>query len=40
MLYPGQRQRVQIDVKVAPTACIVGDAQAQNEQFYQYTAID
>ena len=36
MLYPGQR--VQIDVKVVPTACIVGDAQGQ--KFYQYTAID
>lgn len=36
MLYPGQR--VQIDVKVVPTACIVGDA--QGEKFYQYTAID
>ena len=36
MLYPGQR--VQIDVKVVPTACIVGDA--EGEKFYQYTAID
>lgn len=36
MLYPGQR--VQIDVKVVPTACIVGDAKGQ--KFYQYTAID
>ena len=36
MLYPGQR--VQIDVKVVPTACIVGDAEGQ--KFYQYTAID
>ena len=36
MLYPGQR--VQIDVKVVPAACIVGDAQGQ--KFYQYTAID
>ncbi len=36
MFYPGQR--VQIDVKVVPTACIVGDA--QGEKFYQYTAID
>ncbi len=36
MLYPGQR--VQIDVKVVPTACIVGDA--SGEKFYQYTAID
>ena len=36
MLYPGQR--VQIDVKFVPTACIVGDA--TGERFYQYTAID
>ena len=36
MLYPGQR--FQIDVKVVPTACIVGDA--KGEKFYQYTAID
>ena len=36
MLYPGQR--IQIDVKVVPTACIVGDA--QGKKFYQYTAID
>ena len=36
MLYPGQR--VQIDVKVVPTACIVGGA--ADKKFYQYTAID
>ena len=36
MLYPGQR--VQIDVKVVPTACIVGNA--ADKKFYQYTAID
>ena len=36
MYYPGQR--VQIDVKFVPAACIVGDA--QGEKFYQYTAID
>lgn len=36
MLYPGQR--VQIDVKYAPSACIVGHAKGQ--RFYQYTAID
>lgn len=36
MYYPGQR--VQIDVKVVPSACIVGDAKGQ--KFYQYTAID
>lgn len=36
MSYPGQR--VQIDVKYVPSACIVGDA--KGEKFYQYTAID
>lgn len=36
MLYPGQR--VQIDVKIVPAACIVGSA--KGEKFYQYTAID
>ena len=36
MNYPGQR--VQIDVKFVPEACIVGDAAGQ--KFYQYTAID
>lgn len=36
MIYPGQR--VQIDVKHVPAACIVGDA--EGEKFYQYTAID
>ena len=36
MFYPGQR--VQIDVKVVPTACIVGEA--EGKKFYQYTAID
>ena len=35
MHYPGQR--VQIDVKFVPAACIVGEAKGQN--FYQYTAI-
>ena len=38
MLYPGQR--VQIDVKYVPEACIVGDAKADGRKFYQYTAID
>lgn len=38
MLYPGQR--VQIDVKFVPDACIVGDAKAEGKRFYQYTAID
>lgn len=36
MTHPGQR--VQIDVKHVPAACIVGDA--ESEKFYQYTAID
>ena len=36
MEYPGQR--VQIDVKFVPAACLSGDA--KEEKFYQYTAID
>lgn len=36
MTHPGQR--VQIDVKHVPAACILGDA--EGEKFYQYTAID
>jgi len=36
MRYPGQR--VQIDVKYVPSACLVGDV--KGEKFYQYTAID
>ena len=36
MQYPGQR--IQIDVKYVPNACLVGDAAGQ--RFYQYTAID
>ena len=36
MHYPGQR--VQIDVKVVPSSCIIGEASGQ--KFYQYTAID
>lgn len=36
MQYPGQR--VQIDVKYVPSACLVGDVKGQH--FYQYTAID
>ncbi|MBS6472377.1 MAG: DDE-type integrase/transposase/recombinase [[Eubacterium] siraeum] len=38
MWYPGQR--VQIDVKFVPDACIVGQAKAEGKKFYQYTAID
>ncbi|MBP3489220.1 MAG: transposase [Roseburia sp.] len=36
MSYPGQR--VQIDVKFVPSACLVNEARGQ--KFYQYTAID
>ena len=36
MTYPGER--VQIDVKFVPAACLVGDA--CGKKFYQYTAID
>jgi len=36
MNYPGQR--VQIDVKYVPAACLVGEA--KGKKFYQYTAID
>lgn len=36
MTFPGQR--VQIDVKFVPSACLVGDV--KGEKFYQYTAID
>ena len=36
MTYPGQR--VQIDVKHVPAACLVGEVKGQ--RFYQYTAID
>lgn len=38
MIYPGQR--VQIDVKFVPEACIVGYAKVEGNKFYQYTAID
>ena len=37
-LFPGEK--VQIDVKVVPSACIVGQANARGEKMYQYTAID
>ncbi|MCQ4115774.1 DDE-type integrase/transposase/recombinase, partial [Ruminococcus sp. zg-921] len=36
MLFPGQK--VQIDVKFVPDACLVGEA--KGKKFYQYTAID
>lgn len=38
LLYPGQR--VQIDVKHVPTACIAGDARVLGDSYYQFTAID
>lgn len=38
MIYPGQR--IQIDVKFVPEACIVGDAKTEGKKFYQYKAID
>lgn len=38
MSYPGQR--VQVDVKVVPVACIVPNADGLQERYYQYTAID
>lgn len=36
MIYPGQK--VQIDVKFVPAACLVGEA--KGTKYYQYTAID
>ena len=36
MQYPGQK--VQIDVKFVPAACLVGEA--EGKKYYQYTAID
>ena len=36
--FPGQK--VQIDVKVVPSSCIVGVAKTLGQKFYQYTAID
>ena len=38
MTYPGER--VQIDVKHVPSACLVGEAKERGDKFYQYTAID
>ena len=37
-LYPGEK--VQIDVKVVPSTCIVGEAKKLGQKFYQFTAID
>ena len=36
--FPGEK--VQVDVKIVPSACIVGEAAAQGERLVQYTAID
>ena len=36
--FPGEK--VQIDVKGVPSACIVGQAKEHGEKMYQYTAID
>ena len=36
--YPGEK--VQIDVKYVPTACLTKELQEKGEKFYQYTAID
>jgi transposase InsO family protein len=36
--FPGEK--VQVDVKVVPTACITGQAKECGEKMYQYTAID
>lgn len=38
MSFPGER--VQVDVKVVPLACIVPDKDGLRERYYQYTAID
>ena len=38
MSYPGQR--VRIDVKVVPLACMAPNADGLQERYYQYTAID
>jgi len=36
--YPGEK--VQIDVKYVPTACLTEELQEKGEKYYQYTAID
>ena len=38
MEYPGQK--VQIDVKYVPKACLSKELQERGDRFYQYTAID
>lgn len=38
MTFPGER--VQIDVKMVPSECLVGELQNIEEHYYQYTCID
>ena len=38
MTFPGER--VQIDVKMVPSECLVGELQNNEEHYYQYTCID
>ena len=38
MTFPGER--VQIDVKMVPTECLVGELHNNEEHYYQYTCID
>lgn len=38
MNYPGER--IQIDVKYVPTACLSKELQEMGERYYQYTALD
>ena len=38
MRYPGER--VQVDVKYVPKACMTKELIERNERYYQYTAID
>lgn len=36
--FPGEK--IQVDVKVVPTVCMVGEAAQRHQKMYQYTAID
>lgn len=38
MTFPGER--VQIDVKMVPSVCLVGELKNSEEKYYQYTCID
>ena len=38
MTFPGER--VQIDVKLVPSECLVGELHNNEEHYYQYTCID